>query len=162
MEASAAWQQMDGERKAWMARLPESPDAVLVWVLAQDQATVLRLLTFLTASTVTGVYGEERECHSADALAKAVGLDMRKWWSATGPSYFNHVSKGRIVEVTRQTLGATAAQRYTALKKGAAASLAEQVLTDSGWLPDCLKSKAGPGADEELARADVSSTLANR
>lgn len=54
MKASAAWQKMDAERAAWVARLPESVDAIFPWVLAQEPITVQQLLIFLIASTVTG------------------------------------------------------------------------------------------------------------
>ncbi len=59
MQATAAWQKVDAERAAWAARLPESVDAVFPWVLAQSQATVQQLLTFLVASTLMGVHGAE-------------------------------------------------------------------------------------------------------
>lgn len=154
VRAGAAWQRMDAERRAWVARLPQSPDRVFSWVLEQDKATVLQLLTFLTASTVTGVCGEERDQQGTDALAGAVGLDMRKWWSATKASYFNHVSKGRVLEVITQAMDAAAAQRLVALKKDAAASWAANVLANSGWLPTCLRTRATAVAGDEPPRTD--------
>ena len=139
MRTSAAWQKMDAERATWAARLPESVDAIFPWVLAQEPITVQQLLTFLIASTVTGVYGVERSKQSTDALAVALGLDMSKWWSATGPSYFNHVSKGRILEVVTEAVDANAASPLAALKKDAAVTGAEQTVAGTGWLPTVLR-----------------------
>ncbi|MDO9164892.1 MAG: ParB N-terminal domain-containing protein [Rhodoferax sp.] len=139
MKTSAAWQKMDAERATWAARLPESVDAIFPWVLAQEPITVQQLLTFLIASTVTGVYGVERSVQSTDALAVALGLDMSKWWSATGPSYFNHVSKGRILEVVTEAVDANAASPLAALKKDAAVTGAEQTVAGTGWLPTVLR-----------------------
>jgi len=139
MKTSAAWQKMDAERAAWAARLPESVDAIFPWVLAQEPITVQQLLIFLIASTVTGVYGVERSKQSTDPLAVALGLDMSKWWSATGPSYFNHVSKGRILEVVTEAVDANAASPLAALKKDAAVTGAEQTVAGTGWLPTVLR-----------------------
>ncbi len=139
MKTSAAWQKMDAERATWAARLPESVDAIFPWVLAQEPITVQQLLTFLIASTVTGVYGVERSKQSIDALAVALGLDMSKWWSATGPSYFNHVSKGRILEVVTEAVDANAASPLAALKKDAVVTGAEQTVAGTRWLPTVLR-----------------------
>lgn len=153
MKASAAWQKMDAERASWAVRLPESVDAIFPWVLTQEPITVQQLLTFLIASTVTGVYGVERSKQSTDALAVALGLDMSKWWSATGPSYFNHVSKGRILEVVTEAVNANAASPLAALKKDSAVTGAEQTVTGTGWLPTVLRvgtpEKVNPSGDTD-------------
>ena len=149
MEACAAWQKMEAERKTWAGKLPEDMEAVLPWLLEQDQTTVLRLLTFAVAATVTGIYGTERDKQSNDALAAALELDMSKWWCATGPSYFNHVSKGRILEVVTEAVDANAASPLAALKKDAAVMGAEQTVAGSGWLPSCLKTFTTSEFEEE-------------
>ncbi len=157
MAASAAWQQLEAERQAWASLLPEDGDAILPWVLQQSNATVVRLLTFLIATSVTGVYGIEPDKQSTDGIAAALGLDMTKWWKATGPSYFNYVSKARILEVVTEAVGANAASPLQALKKDAAVSGAEQALAGVAWLPGVLRNRepahadaasedAGPGA----------------
>ena len=157
MEASAAWQQLEAERQAWATHLPEDVDAILPWVLRQSNATVVRLLTFLIATSVTGVYGIEPDKQSTDGIAAALGLDMTKWWKAAGPSYFNYVSKARILEVVTEAVGANAASPLQALKKDAAVSGAEQALAGVAWLPGVLRNRepahadaasedAGPGA----------------
>lgn len=93
MAGAEAWELMEQTRVEWIARLPENGSALLPWLLAQERATVLDLLTFLVAASVTGVDGVERERQSTDALAQALALDMRRWWKASAASYFNHVSK---------------------------------------------------------------------
>ena len=147
MEASAAWQQLEAERQAWASLLPEDVDAILPWVLQQSNATVVRLLTFLIATSVTGVYGTEPDKQSTDGIAAALGLDMTKWWMASGPSYFNHVSKARILEVVTEAAGANAASPLQALKKDAAVSGAEQALAGVAWLPGVLRNREPAHAD---------------
>ena len=115
MEGSAAWAKLQAERTAWAERLPQNLEEIFPWLLAQEQATVLQLLTFVVAVTVTGIYGTEPDRQSNDALARALGLDMSQWWTAMG---FNHVSKGRMLDVVTEAVDANAASPLAALKKG--------------------------------------------
>ena len=112
------------------------------------QATVLHLLTFVVAVTVTGIYGTEPERQSNEALGRALGLDMTQWWAATGASYFNHVSKARVLEVVTEAVDANAASPLAALKKDAVVTGAEQTMAGTGWLPAVLRVQALPTAGE--------------
>ena len=139
IEASPAAQRIEADRAAWIANLPKEPDAVFDWMLRQPPQTVQRLLTFLVASTVNGITGTDTGRPVNDGLARALGLDMTRWWSATGEAYLQHVSKARVVEVVHTVAGAKAAGPLAALKKDAAVAQAEQLLAGRGWLPDCLR-----------------------
>jgi len=139
LEGCAAWTRVQAERDAWAQRLPADLEAIFPWLLEQNQATVLQLLTFVTALTTTGICGTEPERQRNEALAQAVGLDMRKWWTASGASYFNHVSKGRILDVVTEAVDANAASPLAALKKDDVVSGAEQTMTGTGWLPTMLR-----------------------
>jgi ParB family transcriptional regulator, chromosome partitioning protein len=145
MADSAAWKAMETERVHLVSLLPEAGPTLFPWMMKQDQTTVLRLLSFLVASSVTGVCGIERETQTTDALAEALHLDMSKWWKATAASYFEHVSKARVLEVVAEAAGANAAGPLASLKKDAAVAGAEQTLTGLGWLPPMLRTgAAGP------------------
>jgi ParB family chromosome partitioning protein len=139
MAEAEAWKQMEQTRIEWTARLPADGAALLPWLLAQERATVVELLTFLVAASVTGVDGTEREHQSTDALVQALGLDMRRWWKATAVSYFNHVSKATTLAAVTEAAGANAAAPLAGLKKDGAAAGAEQALATTGWLPRCLR-----------------------
>jgi ParB family chromosome partitioning protein len=149
IEASPAAQRIEADRIAWIENLPKEPDAVFDWMLGQPSQTVQRLLTFLVASTVNGITGTDAGRPVNDGLARALGLDMTRWWSATGEAYLQHVSKARVVEVVHTVAGAKAAGPLAALKKDAAVAQAEQLLAGRGWLPDCLRVQP---------RADASAT----
>ncbi len=147
MEASPAWARLQTERAAWAERLPKQPDAIFGWLLKQDQSTVLQLLTLTVAVTVKGIHGTETDRPSDEALAQALGLDMTRWWAATGPAYFDHVSKARVLEVVAEAVDANAASPLAALKKDAVVAGAEQVLAGTGWLPECLRTRqVAPGS----------------
>ena len=164
IEACQAAQRIEADRIAWIERLPKEPDAVFDWMLRQPPQTVQRLLTFLVASTVNGITGTDTGRPVNDGLARALGLDMTRWWSATGEAYLQHVSKARVVEVVHTVAGAKAAGTLAALKKDAAVAQAEQLLAGRGWLPDCLRVQ--PHADapatggEEVDATDPARTEA--
>ena len=145
MAEAEAWKRMEQTRIEWIARLPDDGAALLPWLLAQERATVVELLTFLVAASVTGVDGVERESQSTDALAHALALDMRRWWKASAASYFNHVSKATTLAAVTEAAGANAAAPLAGLKKEGAAAGAEQLLAESGWLPRCLRTQAPAG-----------------
>jgi ParB family transcriptional regulator, chromosome partitioning protein len=139
MAEAEAWKLMEQTRIEWTARLPTDGAALLPWLLAQDRPTVIGLLTFLVAASVTGVDGTERERQSTDALAQALALDMRRWWKASAASYFNHVSKATTLAAVTEAAGANAAAPLAGLKKDGAVAGAEQALAATGWLPRCLR-----------------------
>lgn len=148
MVEADAWKLMEQTRIEWTTRLPADCAALLPWLLAQERATVVELLTFLVAASVTGVDGAERERQSTDALAQALGLDMRRWWKAGAASYFSHVSKATTLAAVTEAAGANAAAPLAGLKKGGAAAGAEQALAATGWLPRCLRTfPQGPETD---------------
>ena len=139
MIEAEAWKQMEQTRIEWTTRLPADGTAGMPWLLEQDRHTVVELLTFLVAASVTGVDGTERERQSTDALAQALGLDMRRWWKASAASYFNHVSKATTLAAVTEAAGGNAAAPLAGLKKDGAAAGAEQALAATGWLPRCLR-----------------------
>ncbi len=151
LESCAAWKKVQSERAMWAELLPADLDAVFPWLLAQEQATVMQLLSFVVAVTTVGICGVEPERQRNEALAQALGLDMRKWWAANGPSYFNHVSKCRVLEVVTEAVDANAASPLASLKKDAAVTGAEQTVAGTGWLPTVLRlgmpEKVSPSAD---------------
>lgn len=159
IEGSAAWLQMDSERRAWLDKLPQEASQVFGWLLTQEQAVVLQLLTFLVASTVTGIYGTEPTSQSTDALALALGLDMRRWWTASGPSYLNHVSKSQVLSVVTEAVDINAAAPLASLKKDAVVAGAEQAIVGSGWLPTCLRTVVSTDAqgdgEEDVSQDNV-------
>jgi ParB family chromosome partitioning protein len=150
MAEAEAWKLMEQTRVEWIARLPADGAALLPWLLAQERPTVIGLLTFLVAASVTGVDGAERERQSTDALAQALALDMRRWWKAGAASYFNHVSKATTLAAVTEAAGANAAAPLAGLKKDGAAAGAEQALAATGWLPRCLRT---PPQRSETSRA---------
>ena len=89
VEGSQAFESLDKARQSWGERLPgDCQDTFWQWCLAQDQAVLLDLLAFCTASTIDAVRlkadrpDSERIAH-ADALAASLKLDMAQWFTPT-------------------------------------------------------------------------------
>lgn len=144
---SAAGKALDAAAKKWKKALPKSSDARFKWLLTQPQETLVELLAYCTAITIDGVRGDEKAQPLA-TIAKAVNLDLTQYWTATANSYFNHVSKGRIIEVVTEAVSAKAAEPIASMKKADAAIAAENALREAGakWLPAPLSGKAEKAA----------------
>lgn len=130
----ARWTQIE-------AKLPQEPEQLFGWLLKQPQGEVLSMLALCVALAVDCVQSDEAPS-VADELARAAGLDMRTWWTATAESYLAQVSKARILEVVREAVSPEVAATLTDLKKGALAAAAERRLAGTGWLPPLLRNGA--------------------
>ena len=77
----------------------------------------------------------------AAILAKAVPLDMSRYWQPTVASYLGRVGKDRILEAVREGAGEDAARQIAGLKKQAMADRAEALLAlqKAGYRP-CFRS----------------------
>jgi ParB family chromosome partitioning protein len=128
-------------REALEAALPNEAKQLFAWLLVQPQADVLGLLAFCVAQSADGVTDDERH-EGMDELARAAGLDMRKWWSATAANYFGSVPKARVLEIVRETVSPEAAATLTKLKKESLIQAAETKVAGTGWLPAVLRNVA--------------------
>ena len=81
----------------------------------------------------------------ADVIASVLGIDMTKWWRPTRVTYFDHVTKERIVGAVTEGVSKQAADNIAAMKKGPMAARAEDLLADKGWLPEALRKTEAAG-----------------
>ncbi len=128
--------EFDALRTAWRERLPAKAEDLFDTLLAYKRADLLALLAVCTAATLDAVTGSEHE-RRADPLAKAVKLDMTAYWSASAENYFDHVSKGQVLEGFK-VFKPSEINRITGYKKGAMAAEAGQYAVAVKWLPTML------------------------
>ncbi|CAM2188161.1 hypothetical protein PSAC2689_70396 [Paraburkholderia sacchari] len=141
---STAWGIIDAQRQQWLAALPRNLADLLPWLADQDPGTTLfDLLAFCTGTLLDGVTGTEGP-HAINALSNALQLDMTRYWTPTRTSYFDHVSKARIVDVTMEAVSPKIALDLGKMKKGDAAAAAELRLAKSAWLPNVLTDREVP------------------
>ncbi|MDN7444359.1 ParB/Srx family N-terminal domain-containing protein [Burkholderia cepacia] len=144
LSASTAWGIIDAQRQQWLAALPRNLADLLPWLTGQDPATtLLDLLAFCTGTLLDGVTGTEGP-HAINALSNALHLDMTRYWTPTRATYFDHVSKSRIVDVAMQAVSPKVALDLSKMKKGDASATAEMRLAKSDWLPEILTDREVP------------------
>lgn len=137
---SRAMTAVNARRAELSAALAECPDdaSLLAWMLGQSSTRLLELLAFCIGSALDTVHtGETLEAKHVE-LARAVELDMRAWWQPTAANYWQHVPKGRTVDVVAQTLSPEMAQPLLGLAKEGLVQRAEQLMSATGWLPPAL------------------------
>lgn len=149
---SAAWSTVQEQIQIAMKGVPKEDGAVLPWLLTQPQADVIELLAVLTSVTIYrwrgNAYGAETK--HLDRLSSIVDLDMGKWWRPTVQSYLGHVSKDRIAAVVSEAVGTEQAEGLLTMKKAEAAAAAEELLADTRWVPELMRTQPLP-ADAGIA-----------
>jgi ParB family chromosome partitioning protein len=150
----------------WRAELAglfesEDDDALWSWLHGLDAASRLALLAHCVSYGVNALqekvdryggagvsaHGLSRRLAEANRLAAAVNLDLvEAGWRPTEANYLARVTKPRILEAVREGAGEKAAELIAHLKKGDMAREAERLLSESGWLPEPLRT---PGDDGE-------------
>jgi ParB family transcriptional regulator, chromosome partitioning protein len=131
-------------RETWAERIPGDEAALWDWCLEQERDTLLELLAVCAAQTVNAVQAKEdrkdapRLLH-ADALAKALNLDMTAWFTPTAENFFSRVARPTILKALSEAKGAPAKRSWDKLKKPELAALAEREVAGSGWLPEPLR-----------------------
>ena len=133
--------ELETRRQALRAALPDDGASLMEWLLQQSQTTVLELFSFCVAITLNGVQADEGP-HAVDGLARAARLDMREWWKPTASAYLASVSRARILAIVTEAVSAKAAEPLAKMKKVPMAQAAEQLLADTGWLPEVLRTIA--------------------
>ena len=147
---------VDAAIDGWKRRLPV--DEVDLWdeVVAMAEGERCRLFAHCVARTVNAVhdvYNRRPEAMAhADMLAQATSLDMAAaGWTPTASNYLGQVTKARIVDAVRDGVGDVEAESIAGLKKDAMAVRAEELLADSGWLPEPLRT---PGVEIRAPEAE--------
>jgi ParB family transcriptional regulator, chromosome partitioning protein len=144
LSTSTAWGVIDARRQQWLAALPRNLADLLPWLTGQDPGTtLLDLLAFCTGTLLDGVTDTEGP-HAINALSNVLQLDMARYWTPTRATYFDHVSKSRIVDVAMQAVSPKVALDLSKMKKGDASATVEMRLAQSDWLPDILTDREVP------------------
>ncbi len=151
---SSAARAIEATEESWNQTLPGDESGLWDWCLAQDQATLLRLLAFCVASTIDCVVSKtapngDRVQH-AGMLATALDLDMAQWFTPTAESYFGKVNKAGILRALREAKGGEA-PAWAAMKKSELAVLAEREMAATGWLPEPLRSPEADDGEGDIA-----------
>lgn len=140
---------------SWQAQLPQDPDAFWLWCLAQEQETLLKLLSLITALSLDAVCTKQmgsgaRHLSHADSVAAELQLDMRQHWTPTSEVFFSRLSKAQMQAYLIEVDASQQAGAIAKARKPEAASRTASVLLAQGWLPEPLRIGAPTPDDVQL------------
>jgi ParB family chromosome partitioning protein len=139
LEGTPAHAWLDAQEKHLRSMLPKDSQALLQWLLDQSYVEKLALLAFCAARSLNAVQNNEGESE-ADALARALHMDLRQWWTPNAEGYFNCVPKATTLAAVTEGASLEAAAKMEPLKKKALAQEADKALAGKGWLPPFMRS----------------------
>ena len=114
--------------------------AVVTCGAAAELLDLLALCAALTLNALPSIGAAS----DANALAKAVGLDMADWWEPTAQGYLNHVPKAQIVQALKEARPDLADDGVGAMKKNVLVVKAASRLAGKQWLPAMLLPRPAP------------------
>ncbi|MGE5512914.1 MAG: ParB/RepB/Spo0J family partition protein [Bacteroidota bacterium] len=134
---------IEQERERIGDHLPGNPDDLWDWLLARSREELLDLLAVIAATSVDAVQrkldrSDSSRLSHAQALARALQLDMGSWFKPTAENYFARVSRAQIIQAIDEAHGSHA-PALEKLKKSELAVRAEQLLAGTAWLPGPMR-----------------------
>ncbi|MBV8227918.1 MAG: hypothetical protein JO232_22315, partial [Verrucomicrobia bacterium] len=141
---SKADEKLNAAAQAWAQRLPEKVEQLWDWLIDQPQNVILDLLAFVVAQTINAVQlphqrTDEGHLGAANALSKALELDMANWWAPTAENYFQRIKKDQILAAIKDVSGLPVPDRLTSMKKSDLAQEAEASVKGTRWLPPVMR-----------------------
>lgn len=138
-----AMQHLNAMHDAWQAQLPDNWHESWDWLLAWDTQQLISVMGYCLAKTLNGA--SERLSHKDSKAGKELepveamlGFTLRDWWLPTKANFFGRISREQISDSLSQAGLDGAARDVLKMKKAEAAELAEEKITLTGWVPDCL------------------------
>jgi len=158
-----AMQHLNAMHEAWQAQLPDNWHESWDWLLKWDTQQLISVMGYCLAKTLNGA--SERLSHKDSKAGKELepveamlGFTLRDWWLPTKANFFGRISKEQISDSLSQAGLDGAARDALKMKKAEAAELAEDKITLTSWVPECLMAvceqpDAGTDTDTHTAAA---------
>lgn len=141
-EGSRADRQLGDLYAQWEAKLPPEWNSDFTWLLTWEQAEVVALLAYCVGQSLDAVQlwsaGNGKVGDELTPLENVLDFTLCDWWQPTKANYFGRISKEQISDALLDAGKVAQAASVLKMKKGDAAQLAEDELTASGWVPECL------------------------
>jgi ParB family transcriptional regulator, chromosome partitioning protein len=141
LKGGRAFQEVEDAKSKWRERLPEQRGEWFGWLVGLPQGELLDLLGLCAALTVNAL-PSVNAARDADAIARAVALDMADWWEPTAEGFLNHVSKAQIVQALKEARPDLARDGVEVMKKDVLVNTAAGRLRGTRWLPAALRPPA--------------------
>ncbi|EOF6005177.1 ParB/RepB/Spo0J family partition protein [Salmonella enterica] len=154
-KSGQAWLSLMQEKARLEALLPDGWKKDFTTFFTLDGQTLMSLMVFCTACSVDGVQtrtmGHTTQS-DLDGVETALGFHLRDWWQPTAENFLGLLSKNQIVAALKEAGLSGAASDAGNMKKGDAASHAEQWLSGTHWVPAWMRS---PDAQPDVAEGEA-------
>ncbi|HBA9100666.1 TPA: ParB/RepB/Spo0J family partition protein [Escherichia coli] len=154
-KSGQAWLSLMQEKARLEALLPEGWKKDYTTFFTLDGQTLMSLMAFCTACSVDGVQtrtmGHTTQS-DLDGVETALRFHLRDWWQPTAANFLGLLSKNQIVAALKEAGLSGAASDAEKIKKGDAASHAEQCLSGTRWVPAWLRA---PDAQPDVAEGEA-------
>lgn len=150
-----AWLCLMQEKARLEALLPEGWKKDYTTFFTLDGQTLMSLMAFCTACSVDGVQTRtmrQTTQSDLDGVETALRFHLRDWWQPTAANFLGFLSKNQIVAALKEAGLSDAASDAEKMKKGDAASHAEQCLSATRWVPAWMRS---PDAQPDVAEGEA-------
>lgn len=150
---------MEGRKGSIKYDLPEKPENLWAYLAQADEADLMRIMAYCTASQVYAVdlgFSADQRRRNSHEMADALGLDMADFWSPTS-AFFKRIPREEIMRAMTEGAEVVETPDLAKLKKGELAERAEQVLAGKRWVPEVLRTPPlepvlSAAADDEPAQ----------
>ncbi|WP_333630748.1 ParB/RepB/Spo0J family partition protein [Agrobacterium cavarae] len=126
------------DAEMWGDRLPNNPDELMDWCVAQPQDVLLELMPYCAARSLNAITDNPEVASSrlaeADWLASHLEVDMAAQWTPSVEGFYGRLNKATMVYIAKEAQ-AKVAVRLDEVKKDTAARYLKVAMEGNGWLP---------------------------
>ncbi len=138
---------------AILADMPDQPEGRFAWLLSLDADATAHLLAACAGGLIDateGKFADRSRLRSANRIARAVNLDMRRHWEG-GIEFFDRLGRKALLAGLTEACGQPAAENCAKLKRGELALACADRIPGRGWLPPALRT---PELEAEVEGAE--------
>lgn len=140
------------EQECWRQKMPEDASCLWSWCCEQPQSILLEVLALIAALSVNAIIPKNAHANPhIDALAQAVSLKMTDHFTPTADNFFKRINTAGIIAAISEAKSVSPAPTWSKMKKTDLASIAERQVSETGWLPEPLRTAHVDNALPEAA-----------
>ncbi|MFS7253225.1 ParB/RepB/Spo0J family partition protein [Rahnella rivi] len=138
-----AMQHLTAMHDAWQKLLPEDWHKSWDWLLTWDTQQLIAIMGYCLAKTLDGASErlsdkDGKAGKDLEPVEALLNFTLRDWWQPTKANFFGRISKELISDSLSQAGLGGASRDVLKMKKGDAAERAEEDISQTRWVPECL------------------------
>jgi ParB family chromosome partitioning protein len=146
-----ALQHLTAMHDAWLKLLPEDWHKSWDWLLTWDTQQLISVMGYCLAKTLDGASErlsdkDGKAGKDLEPVEALLNFTLRDWWLPTKANFFGRISKEQIADSLLDAGLSGASRDVLKMKKGDAAGRAEEDISQTRWVPDCLLPVIAPSA----------------